>query len=433
MKNTLIKRRLLSEVLKFLPRREMFAIVGPRQAGKTTLLHLIADYLKTEKGVGEGRIFYFSFEDPLIQEEFESNPQEFIAGRMKRETTYFFLDEFHYVKEGGRKLKLVYDLFPKAKIIVSGSSSLELTFTTAEHLVGRIFYFRLLPLDFGEFLEYKNPDLLSSFSERWEWKEDFLTGKVAAPPPPPSIFDKRVGKLWEELVTFGGYPEVVKTEDKETKVKILENIVSTYLQREIRTLLLVEDLNGYQNLLKILAAQSGKLLNLNQFSDDTGLNFLLLKKYLKVLEETFIIKRLAPFHRNLSSELRKTPKGYFLDNGLRNLLLNNFSSLMNRPDKGEVGEAFVFQEIFKKLKPNERINFWRTRGGAEVDFVFTRGQTETPLEVKVKSFGEPKITRSLSSFLSSYGPKRAVVFNQNLWQIAVRDRVEILFSPLWYA
>ena len=432
MKNKLIKRRLFAEVLGFLPRREIFAVIGPRQAGKTTLLHLIADYLKTEKGVAGERLLYFSFEDPLVQEEFEKGPKEFIASRMKKETTYFFLDEFHYVKEGGRKLKLVYDSFPKAKIFISGSSSLELTFTTAQHLVGRIFYFRLFPLDFGEFLGYQAPDLVSSFSERRKWKENFLNN-ISTPFPEPSIFDKRLAQLWEKFITFGGYPEVVKAKDAETKVKILENIVSTYLQREIRTLLLVEDLNGYQNLLKLLAAQSGELLNLNQFSNDTGLNFLLLKKYLNVLEETFIIKKVSPFHRNLSSELRKTQKVYFLDSGLRNLLLNNFSSLTKRPDRGEIGETFVFQEMFKKLQPNEKINFWRTRGGAEVDFIFTRGQTETPLEVKVKSFKEPKVTRSLSSFLSSYKPQKAVVFNQNLWQIAERGGTRILFSPLWYA
>jgi len=212
----------------------------------------------------------------------------------------------------------------------------------------------------------------------------------------------------------------------------LESIVSTYLQREIRTLLLIEDLDGYQSLLKILAAQSGELLNLNQLGNDTGLNFPLLKKYLKILEETFVIKQVAPFHRNVSSELRKMPKVYFLDNGLRNLLLNNFSSLTGRPDKGEIGETFVFQEMFKRLKPNEKINFWRTRGGAEVDFVFTRGQAEIPLEVKTQNLEKPKITRSLNSFLSSYGSPRAVVFNRNLWQVIKRDKIEILFSPLWY-
>lgn len=432
MKDKLIKRRLFLEVLDFLPRKEIFAIIGPRQSGKTTLLQMIADYLKTKKGVTEEKIFYFSLEDPLIQEEFERNPQEFIKSRLTKKRTYFFLDEFHYAKDGGKKLKLIYDLFPQAKIFVSGSSSLELTFTTAQYLVGRIFYFRLFPLDFSEFLEYKAPDLFNSFSQRQEWKETFLAGK-SVPMPKPSIFDRRIEKLWEEFITFGGYPEVVKAEKQETKVKILENIVSTYLQREIRTLLLIENLNGYQNLLKLLAAQSGELLNLNQISNDTGLNFLLLKKYLRILEETFIIKRISPFYRNLSSEIRKTQKLYFLDNGLRNLLLSNFTFLLERPDRGKIGEMFILQEIVKKLKPNEKINFWRTRGGAEVDFVFGRGVKEVACEVNPQTFQRPRISRSLASFLSSYQPEKAIVFNRNLWQVFKRGKTEILFSPLWYA
>lgn len=431
MKDTLIKRRLFQEMRSFLGRKEVFILVGPRQAGKTTFLQMTMEHLRAEKKISSQRVFYFSFEDPLIQEEFETNPQEFIQTRLKKEKTYFFLDEFHYVKEGGRKLKLVYDFFPQAKLFVSGSSSLELTFNTARHLVGRAFYFRLFPLDFGEFLEYRAPDLLVSFSQRQKWQTGFLGGQKRSLPA-ASPFEKRIERLWEEFVNFGGYPEVVKSKDKETKVKILENIVSTYLQREIRTLLLIEDLNGYQVLLKILASQSGELLNLHQISNDTGLNFLLLKKYLKILEETFIIKRIAPFRRNLSSELRKTPKNYFLDYGLRNLLLNNFSSVWQRPDKGKIGETFIFQELFKKLKPNEKLNFWRTRGGAEVDFIFSRGAKEIPLEVKTQIFKKPKISRSLNSFFKTYQPERAVIFNRHLWQKTQKNKTEILFSPLWY-
>ena len=431
MKNKLIKRRLFSEILKLLKRKEIFAVVGPRQSGKTTLLLMISDYLKTKKKVPENRIFYFTFEDPLVLEEFQSNPSEFVKSRIKEEKTYFFFDEFHYTDNGGKKLKLLYDLFPKAKFFISGSSSLELTFQTAKYLVGRIFYFRLFPLEFSEFLEYRAPDLASSFLERQDWFKKFLACQEKASPG-LSVFEKRFQTLWEEFVAFGGYPEVVKEKKPEIKTKILENIVSTYLQKEIRTLLLIKDLSGYQNLLKLLASQSGKLVNLNQLSNDTGLNFLNLKKNLKILEETFIIQRVSPFYSNLSSELRKTAKIYFQDFGLRNLLLSNFSSISARPDKGEIGESFVFQEIFKRINPTEKINFWRTRGGAEIDFVLTRGEEKIALEVKTSIFKKAKTSRALISFLNNYSAKRVVICNLNLWKVFDKKDVKFLFLPIWY-
>ncbi len=433
MKNKLIKRRLFQEIISLLKRKEIFAIVGPRQAGKTTLLKIIADYLKTKYSISPGNIFYFNFEDPLLINEFEENPAEFVKSRLKNGKVYFFFDEFHYTKEGGKKLKLLYDLFPQAKIFISGSSSLELTFATAKYLVGRIFYFRLFPLDFAEFLEYKAPDLISSFEKQRIWLENYLMAGKELSFPKQSIFERRFANFWEEFITFGGYPEVVKTREKEVKIKVLENVVSTYLQREIRTLLLVEDVGGYQSLLRILASQSGDLLNLNQVSNDSGLNFLLLKKHLEILKETFVIQKISPFHHNITSELRKTPKVYFLDNGLRNLLLNNFSSLVKRPDKGKIGEMFVFQQFFKRLKAQEKINFWRTRGGAEVDFVFTSGEEEIALEVKIGSLKKPQIGRSLYSFLNHYPDKRVIIFNKNLWRLLKKKKNSFLFAPIYYA
>ena len=432
MKNQLIKRKLFSQIIDLLERKEIFALVGPRQVGKTTLMKMIIDYLVEKKHILREKIFYFNFEDPLLQEEFAQDPKEFIRARLSKGRVYFFFDEFHYLKEGGRKLKLIYDLFPQAKIFISGSSSLELTFETARWLVGRILFFRLFPLDFEEFLGWRAKEILPVFREKRQHVWRFIQGKekqwLKA-----SIFEKRLANLWQELAIFGGYPEVIKAEKEQEKVKILEGIVSTYLQREIRSLLLVEDLAGYQTFLRLLAAQAGDILNFQQLSNDSGLSLFLVKKYLKFLEETFVISQIFPYRRSLSSELRKRPKVYFLDSGLRHFLINNFSPLRLRDDRGKVSEMFVFQQLFKNLSLFSQLHFWRTRGGAEVDFVLIEGERILPLEVKTSALSQPKLTRSLLSFLTKYQPEKAVVFNRNLFQLITKGKTQILFLPFWYA
>lgn len=397
-------------------------------------MKMIIDYLKKEKNIPEEEIFYFTFEDPLNLEEFDQDPQEFVRARLKQpdRRTYFFFDEFHYSQEGGRKLKLLYDLFPKIKIFISGSSSLELTFQTAKHLVDRIFYFYLFPLSFEEFLEFRQPDIFNSYQEKRELMVKFIQeeegGRIK-----PSIFEKRLALARSEFVRFGGYPEVVVSKDETIKIRVLQNIVSTYLQRDIRSLLLIEDLASYQNLLRLLAAQTGDLANFAQLGNDAGLSFPLLRKYLKILEETFVIKKVSPYFKNLSSEIRKTPKFYFLNLGLRHALLNDFSKIDNRADKGKVAENLVFSQLYKRYygQPVD-LNFWRTRGKAEVDFIL-RTNKLTPIEVKFRKFPKPTLGKGYLSFLTSCQPKRGLMITKEDWYELKVGHPVILFHPIWYA
>ena len=147
MNNETFPRDILSDLTKWLDRREAYAIKGPRQSGKTTILKILQEKLKGKN------VVFLNFEDPDILEAFETSPKEYIKSFMVNNDKYYFLmDEYHYVKNPGKNLKLLYDTFERAKFIVTGSSSLELSGAMAKFLVGRVFFFELFPFSFHEFL-----------------------------------------------------------------------------------------------------------------------------------------------------------------------------------------------------------------------------------------------------------------------------------------
>jgi len=418
LSNQYFKRNLLEELKRWIERREIFAIKGPRQAGKTTLLKMLENWLKTDKKVNSENIVFLTFEDREILEKFSQAPKEFVKsfiGSKTRESFYFFIDEFHYLKEGGKVLKLLYDIFSNVKFIITGSSSLELTGKTAKFLVGRVFSFNLWQFSFEEFLNAKSKQLYNVYKERSKIVRDFIYEGKVFPPFKKDIFSKDFEKLFEEYVIWGGYPEVLKTTDKETKRTILKNIYNTYITRDIIELLKITDYSTLKTILGLLAIQIGNLINYNNLATDAKSYFKEVKRYLSILEETFIISLLRPFFRNKISELKKNPKVYFIDLGLRNYILNNFNNLSLRSDTGGIVENVVFSQFKMMDDDNSSIRYWRTVGKAEVDFVIETPQNLVPIEVKYSFFRSPQISRGFRSFLSEYGPKRAVVFTKNFW------------------
>src|SRR3990172_2302609 len=200
MPNETYPRDVLTNLNKWIDRKEAYAIKGPRQSGKTTILKLLQETLSGKK------VIFLNFEDPDVLEAFEANPKEYIKRYITTsDRHYFLMDEYHYVKNCGKTLKLLYDLFEKAKFIVTGSSSLELSGAMAKFLVGRIFFFELFSFNFHEFLTAKNTRLANVYKEKNnQVKEFLLNGTVRS--AEKDIFHKEFAQLLNEYLTFGGYP-----------------------------------------------------------------------------------------------------------------------------------------------------------------------------------------------------------------------------------
>ncbi|MBE0478883.1 ATP-binding protein [Candidatus Aerophobetes bacterium] len=423
----------MGKLKKWIDRREMYAIKGPRQSGKTTLLKMLEQYLIKEKNVNPENIIFLTCEDYEILDKFSRNPKEyvrsFIMGK-ENERFYFLIDEVQYLPEGGQKLKLLYDVFENIKFIVTGSSSLELTAKTSKFLVGRMFSFYLYPLSFGEFIGVKSRELHNVYGEKSGWVKDFITTGKDFAFPQEDIFSVDFERYFEEYVLFGAYPEVVKTEDVETKRIILKNIYETYITRDIIELLRITDITKFRTLLGILANQISSLVNYNSLAGDIQSYFNQIKHYLSILEETFIINLLKPFFTSKTTELKKNPKLYFMDMGLRNYIIDSFNELALRPDKGKIVENAVFIQL--KINEQAPLRYWRTLAKAEVDFIIGDSNNLVPVEVKYSPFKEPKISRGFRNFLSAYKPQRALVFTKGFWGELQIDSCFIKFVPVWY-
>lgn len=400
-----IKRQLDDSIKPFLLRKEALSIIGPRQAGKTTLVNNLA--IELEKN-GK-KVKFLTFEKQSELELFNNDIEGF--KNLYRKYDCILIDEFQYAKEGGQKLKYLYDT-TEVKYIVTGSSSLDLAFQTGKYMVGRLLEFTLLPFSFAEFLEYKSPDLFQLLSGKTKIGAEIMAGLI---------------KLLEEYVLFGGYPAVVLSETPEEKIKVLEGITQKYLLRDIRDLLRLATDDELWTLEKFLATQIGNMVNYQELSVSTGVSRQLIKKHLNILEKTFVIKMIKPYFVNRRTELTKNPKVYFVDPGLRNFVLSDFRPVAVRPDFGAIMENYGLLALMKRFE-SSTVKYWRTKSKAEVDFVIEHDQKVIPFEVKYSS--SPKIGKSLFSFLNKYHSPEAYVLTRNFAGKDKRSTGTINYIPL---
>jgi predicted AAA+ superfamily ATPase len=396
-----IPRFLEEKITRYLEAPEIIAVLGARQVGKTTLLKHLYERVPGPK-------VFLDFEDPEVLALFEEDVKAF-AKLYVEGKRFVFIDEFQYSRDGGQKLKFLYDHY-EAKFFISGSSSLEISLKTVSFLVGRIFIFELYPFSFEEILRTKEPKLFELFSE--------------GIPLPPSLHERCL-QIFEEYCLYGGYPRVVLAKDYEEKQEVLKNILTTYLLKDIRGFFRLATESHLQKLIKALALQIGNLIRYQELAQLAELSVSSLKKHLAILEETYIIKLLKPFYTNRRLEIVKNPKVYFWDLGLRNYLARDFRPLSERPDQGALVENAIAVELFKK---GQEVNYWRSKSGAEVDFVI---QDRKPLPVEVKAGVAKSPGKSLLSFLKRYASKRAFLLHRDQPFSETREKIEISYLP-WY-
>jgi len=323
------KRKLESTIIKYLKSPEILAVVGPRQCGKTTMLKHVYSQL--------GNAIFLTFEDKELLDLFEGDIKEFISHYKSYD--FVFIDEFQYAKNGGKLLKFWFDTSP-TKIIISGSSVIDLSVKAVKYLVGRVFILNLYPFDFEEFLDAHNYNDKNNH--------------------------ELMEKLYEQYCIYGGYPRVITTEEKTEKEQILKDIYNTFFLREVRDILGLVDDFKLSKLLKLLAGQIGNLIQYRELASGSEFSEYEVKKHLNFFTKTFTCYFPKPFFTNPRTQIVKNPKVYFVDTGLRNYILNDFRPLLDRPDGGALLENGVAMQFIKK-KIN--FSFWRTKKQAEVDFV----------------------------------------------------------------
>ncbi|NOX61421.1 MAG: ATP-binding protein [Chloroflexi bacterium] len=421
-------RVIFPEILKWLPEKEIIVISGARQTGKTTLLHKLQEQLP-------GRdVIYVNFERPSQLENFILSPLDFVSLHLSESgITYFLFDEFQHVPNAGKILKLLYDEFAgRAKFVITGSSSLAIR-EIAGFLVGRAVFFNLYPFSFGEYLLAKQETLHRLWEEKRAIWDAFLSDKTRFQVEEQAdwVFRGEMERRFEEYLIYGGYPAVVLSRP-ELKTKRLDALVDTYVEKDVVQFLRAGYALEFKQLARLLALQLGNLVNFSSLQNDANLSYREVRRFVGLLETTFVIKLLKPYAANPTSEIKKSPKVYFVDAGLRNSLVADFRPLMMRPDRGGVVENGVFLQLLLQFK-EESLRFWRKKLGAEVDFLLVSPRQQLfPIEVKYQLMKRPAISPSFASFLKTYHPRRGVVLNRNLFAISRFVETDVLFLPVFF-
>jgi len=288
----IIKRSILNKLQQELTQPEILILLGPRQVGKTTLLRMLEDYAK-QKGL---KAVFFDLEQPHVLADF-NRPDKEIVHMISTAGDIVFIDEFQYVRNISKIFKAIFDSKKKIKIICSGSSSLEIHKHLKESLAGRRFLYRIYPL---EYVEIRNV------------QPDFA---------------------FEDYLRFGGMPGLTHTDSKERKQQILNELVGSYILKDIKSLIKEENIRAFNHLLYLLAQNQGSIISVHSLSTEVGLSSKAINRYLDILEETYVNYRIYSYSKNLGNELKKSCKNYLYDLGIRNMLLKDFSAIDSRPDK----------------------------------------------------------------------------------------------------
>ena len=394
----LYSRKILENINKWLFEKEIIILNGPRQIGKTSLLKLIKKQL-LDQSVSKKNIFYLNLEELDILDDLNKNPENLLKYITDSDNkNYFFIDEIQYLDNPSNFLKHLYDKYSdKIKIITTGSSSLELKAQLQDSLVGRKVSFLIKALDFEEFLQFKKSDCV-----KYLFQKDI----------PINIKNKFDEELNEYLV-FGSMPAVVLQGDYELKQTMLREYVGTYINKDIRSIGKIENISQFNTVVKILSSQIGNLLNISELANTANIPRRKVEKYIELLEHTFVLNKIKSFHNNIRKQITKMPKIYFFDVGIRNAILNNFLSMENRQDCGELFENFVFLELKNNL--SDDIFFYRTILKSEIDFIIEKVNAIELIEVKYKKLQKPIDSRALRSLdVNKKKEKKMFVINRRL-------------------
>lgn len=325
------------------PKRAL-VIYGPRRVGKTTLLK---GYLSAQK---DRSTLYVVGDDFRVRELFKKETLSELLD-FARPYDIIAIDEAQQVPSIGLGAKMIIDAFPEKQLILTGSSSFDLSSKIGEPLTGRHFTMTMLPLAQSEM-----------FGSRFELK----------------------GAL-DNFLIYGSYPEVLSVETKPEKERILNELVSSYLYKDILALDKIKSPDLLRDIARAIAFQTGNEVSLNEIAILVKADVKTVGRYLDVLEKMFVIKKVRGFSRNLRNEISKKAKYYFLDNGVRNAVIGQFGDLASRNDIGGLWENFVFMELYKQsilLGHSDQYYFWRTHTGKEIDIVRERGGALTAIECK---------------------------------------------------
>ncbi|HZH86804.1 MAG TPA: ATP-binding protein [Brumimicrobium sp.] len=350
-------------------------LIGPRQVGKTTLIKEI---------INQKEYLFLDSDDSTVMNLLNSpNTEQIrsIIGNYK----LIFIDEAQRIEGIGLTLKIITDQFKDVQLLVSGSSSFDLSNALNEPLTGRKWEFELYPISWEEFEE----------------KHNYLVAE----------------QQLENRLLYGFYPDILNHPGEERD--LLKQLVSSYLYQDILSFSKIRKPEVLEKLVQALALQMGNEVNYNELAKTIGIDKNTVANYIDILEKGFVIFKLDSFSRNLRNEIKKNKKIYFYDNGVRNTVIGNFKPLEMRQDKGALWENFLISERLKQntyKNTNAKMYFWRTKQQQEVDLVEEKEGIITGFEFKWKTKSKIKLPKT---FVNEYNATEVIIDRNNFREFTV--------------
>lgn len=374
--------RLISNIIRQkLFRGKAIIVVGPRQVGKTTLLKMLATEF-------DRKVLVWNCDEPDVRRRL-TEPTSTMLGAETAGYDIVFIDEAQRVQNIGITLKLLIDNYPDKQVVVTGSSAIELSNSINEPLTGRKYEYVLFP--------FSAEELLDEYGAQEE------------------------SRLLERRLIYGSYPEVVNLPGEERET--LTNLVSSYLYKDIFSFQDVRKPEIIEQLLQALALQIGSEVSFSELGRLLGLNSITIQRYIDLLEKSYVVFHLRSFSRNVRSELKKSRKIYFYDNGVRNALLGDYKPLDLRNDIGGLWENYLISERMKHNAYNAfygKSYFWRTQQQQEVDYIEDYDGVLHAYEFKWSSTKQPRLTET---FAKNYPDHTFTVVNPDNYQDFVCGKI----------
>lgn len=347
-------RDIYKDLLQHLSKKQVTVITGMRRVGKSTAVKYLIEEWKHENYVYldcervEIRTLFNRPDYEKIKEELELMGVDFSKACL------IAIDEIQLVENLPSVIKYLYDTY-NVKFVVTGSSSYYIKNTFSESLAGRKRIFEMSPLNFKEFLQFK--ELWKDTYEKYAWAK----------------FNRawyNLSKNWyEEYIKFGGFPEVVLESHDSDKIELLNDIINSYIELDVKLLADYKVSEDLYKLVKLLSVRSGNKMDYSKLSSVSSINRNKITSYVYLLEYTYLIYQISPFTKNIDKEISQQKKLYFADTGILNVLSGN---------KLSSGQIFE-NTIAAQLKPFQELNYYQRKTGQEIDFILNE---ETAIEVK---------------------------------------------------
>lgn len=394
------KRRILPELLRHMDLRQMLILSGVRRAGKTTLMFQMISELLVQQQVNPFEIVYYSFDEAVedVQEiltEYERSVSPRGLATSKR--VFLFFDEIQKLPDWPDRIKVIYDLHPNVKVVLSGSASVDIAKGTRESLAGRFFDFSIEPLDLDEYLEFT----------------DTQVDKAREP-----VFEDVIRRSIRRLIETGGFIEALTFDEMQRRRYFRESILERVIYRDLPGAFAVRSPDLLFRLVSVLASTPGMYLDYKNLGNDLGYDQRTIADYLAYLEHALLIQRLYNYSPNRLTSEKKMKRAYLSNSGFT-WALSSSPGLSPRL----MGQFFV-----NALKARF---FWRTPQRDEIDLVHERDDEITPVEIKIQRQVTRRDARAVLKFMKKYGVARGYIVSEATETSFSEDAGVVEVIPYW--